>query len=70
MNWNIWLRQVHRWVSIAFTVVVIGIFIAMGLGKEPAYWVYLTPLLPLAVLVPTGLYMFALPYVARWRSAG
>jgi hypothetical protein len=70
MNWNIWLRQVHRWVSIAFTVVVIGIFIAMELGKEPAYWVYLTPLLPLAVLVPTGLYMFALPYVASWRSAG
>ncbi len=65
---NVWIRQIHRWVSIIFLAVVIGIFIALGVGVKPANWVYLSPLLPLAVLALTGLYMFALPYVAHWRS--
>jgi ABC-type polysaccharide/polyol phosphate export permease len=68
MNWKIWLRQIHRWASIIFTAIVAGIFVAMGVGKTPAYWVYLMPLIPLAVLVVTGLYMFVLPYAARWRG--
>ena len=68
MIWNIWVRQIHRWLSIIFTAVVIAIFIALGLGREPAYWVYLSPLVPLAFLMFTGLYMFVLPYAARWRS--
>ena len=63
-----WVRQIHRWLSIIFTAVVIAIFIALGAGKEPAHWVYLSPLLPLALLMLTGLYMFVLPYAARWRS--
>ena len=37
----------------------------MGVGNEPAYWVYL---LPLALLLFTGLYMFVLPYRTKWRS--
>ncbi|MBU1376670.1 MAG: hypothetical protein KKE02_12055 [Alphaproteobacteria bacterium] len=68
MNVNTWIRQIHRWVSIAFTVVVIAIFVTLGLGKQPAQWVYFVPLLPLAFLTLTGLYMFALPYVARRRG--
>jgi hypothetical protein len=28
------------------------------------------PLLPLAFLLFTGLYMFVLPYATRWRAAG
>jgi ABC-type polysaccharide/polyol phosphate export permease len=55
-------------VSIIFLSVVIGIFIALGVGVKPANWVYLSPLLPLAVLALTGLYMFVLPYAAQWRS--
>lgn len=70
MNWNKWIRQIHRWVSIVFTGVVFAIFVAMGLGKEPPEWVYLLPLLPLAVLLLTGLYMFVLPYVAKGRRQG
>jgi hypothetical protein len=66
---NMWIRQIHRWLSIIFTAVVAAIFIALGIGKEPAYWVYLSPLLPLALLMLTGLYMFVLPYAAGWRSA-
>jgi len=38
-----WLRQFHRWVSIAFTATVI------------------------AVLLLTGLYLFALPYTVKRR---
>ena len=68
MNWNKWIRQVHRWLSMIFTTVVIGIFIILGAGKEPAYWVYFLPLFPLALLMLTGLYMFVLPSAAKWRS--
>jgi ABC-type polysaccharide/polyol phosphate export permease len=58
MSWNIMTRQIHRWLSIIFTAIVAAIFIAMGTGQEPAYWVYFLPLPPLALLMLTGLYMF------------
>jgi ABC-type polysaccharide/polyol phosphate export permease len=64
---NLLIRQTHRWVSIAFVVVVVAIFVTLGLGKQPAQWVYYIPLLPLAFLALTGLYMFFLPYVAKSR---
>ena len=67
MNWNKWIRQIHRWVSIAFTVTVIANFVALGLGKQIA-WVTYSPLLPLALLLFSGLYLFALPYTTKWRS--
>jgi len=68
LNWNKWVRQIHRWLSIAFTLTVIGNFIAMGLGSPPA-WVVYSPLLPLFLLLFTGLYMFVLPYAANWRGS-
>ena len=68
MNWNYWIRQIHRWVSIIFTAVVISLFIALGIGRAPPEWVYFLPLPPLFVLLLTGLYMFVLPYAAGWRS--
>lgn len=57
----------HRWLSIAFTVTVIANFVAMGLGEPPA-WVVYSPLLPLFLLLFSGLYMFALPYFSRRSS--
>jgi hypothetical protein len=69
LNWNVWVRQIHRWLSIIFTAIVIAIFAALGLGQEPPEWVYFLPLLPLALLMLTGLYMFVLPYAANRRSA-
>ena len=67
MNWNRWIRQTHRWVSIAFTATVIANFIALALGDGiPPPWVTYAPLLPLALLVITGLYLFVLPYATRW----
>lgn len=66
MNWNAGVRQVHRWLSIIFTLTVIANFAAMALGTQPP-WIVYTPLPPLFLLMFTGLYMFALPYVARRR---
>ena len=69
MNWNKWVRQTHRWLSIAFTLTVIANFVALGAGKgQPPAWVTYSPLLPLALLLFSGLYMFALPYATKWRS--
>ena len=68
MNWNHWVRQIHRWLSIVFTVTVIANFIALarGSGTPPPLVTY-SPLPPLALLLFTGLYMFVLPYAAKWR---
>ena len=64
------VRQTHRWLSIVFTVTVMANFVALGLsgGQQPVAWVTYAPLLPLALLLFTGLFLFALPYVARWRG--
>jgi ABC-type polysaccharide/polyol phosphate export permease len=67
LNWNTWIRQIHRWLSIAFTVAVIATFVALG-QEKPVVWVSYLPLLPLALLLLTGLYLFVLPYATRWRS--
>jgi len=67
MNWNKSVRQIHRWLSIVFTVAVIGTFVALAQGEPPA-WVSFLPLAPLALLWLTGLYLFVLPYATRWRS--
>ena len=67
MNWNKWVRQTHRWVSIAFTVAVIVNFVAVAEKKE-TFWVGFMALLPLALLLITGLYMFVLPYATNWRN--
>lgn len=68
MNWNQWIRQAHRWLSIAFTLTVVANFVVMSQGVPPA-WVTYSPLLPLALLLFSGLYMFFLPYVAKRRGA-
>ncbi|HTK79446.1 MAG TPA: hypothetical protein VL286_03315 [Rhizomicrobium sp.] len=68
MTWNEWIRQIHRWLAIVFTVTVLANFTAMALGKPPP-WIVYSPLPPLFLLMFTGLYMFALPYVGKWRNA-
>jgi membrane protein CcdC involved in cytochrome C biogenesis len=65
MNWSLWIRQFHRWVSILFTATVVAIFAMLGAGQEPAQWVYYLPLPPLFLLMFTGLYMFFRPYFRR-----
>jgi hypothetical protein len=57
-------RQFHRWVSMVFTSTVIANFVAMAFGPPPA-WVTYSPLLPLALLMLSGIYLFVLPYRTR-----
>jgi hypothetical protein len=66
VNWNKWIRQTHRWVAVAFTVTVLATVVALA-QKEPVVWVSYTPLLPLALLFFSGLYLFVLPYLTKRR---
>jgi heme A synthase len=66
-EWSKWVRQTHRWLSIAFTVAVIVNIVAVVLGKYTGS-VGLLAVLPLGLLLFTGLYLFVLPYATKWRS--
>jgi hypothetical protein len=61
LSLSAWIRQIHRWLSIAFTVAVVLNVIAMLLQKQ-VVWVGVLALLPLLLLLLTGLYLFALPH--------
>jgi len=67
LNWNKWVRQTHRWLSIAFTVAVIVNIVAVARKKYTAS-LGLVAVLPLALLLVTELYLFVLPYATKWRS--
>lgn len=64
MKLNKWVRQTHRWLSIAFTVTVIVNFV-VRIKVEPPLWVTYSPLVPLFLLLFSGLYLFVLPYVIK-----
>ena len=65
-----WIRQAHRWLGLAFTAgfIVNTVVIVVVGQKHPPSWLYLFAVIPLFLLLPTGLYLFALPYAARWRG--
>ena len=66
------IRQIHRWLSIAFTVGVVTnliVYSMAGRGHQPAFWWNLLVLIPVFLLLLSGLYLFVLPYVARGRRA-
>ena len=67
MAWSKWIRQSHRWLSIAFTIAVVINVVAL-VRKEQAVWVGLLALFPLILLLLSGLYLFLLPYVEKWRK--
>ena len=62
--WSGWIRQLHRWLAILFTLTVAANFLAMTGGQPPA-WITYSPLPPLFLMLLSGLYMFALPYMAK-----
>ncbi|MCH8623029.1 hypothetical protein [Undibacterium sp. TS12] len=69
MNWNDWIRQSHRWLSIVFTLTVIANFVARAISPgEPSPWITYSPLPPLFLMLFSGLYMFALPYMSKGRA--
>jgi len=67
LNWNKWVRQIHRWLSMAFSVAVVVNIVAVA-QKKYTTGVGLLAVAPLALLFLTGLYLFVLPYATKWRS--
>ena len=61
---NKWIRQLHRWVAVFFVLSVVATTIALA-QPQPMIWVSYIPLLPLALLALSGIYLFALPYFMR-----
>ncbi len=64
MNSNAWIRQLHRWLGVFFTLTVVANFVARAFGEPPA-WITYSPLPPLFLLMFSGLYMFFRIYAAR-----
>ncbi|MEU5760978.1 hypothetical protein [Nocardia sp. NPDC047648] len=62
------VRQLHRGSGIVFVATVIATFVALA-QEQPVIWVSYLPLLPLALLLFSGLYMLVGPYSVRRRSA-
>jgi len=58
LDWNVRLRQLHRWLSIAFTLAVIANIVAM-VPPEQANLIGGFALLPPGLLLVTGPYLFS-----------
>ena len=58
MNFNRTVRVWHRWLGLAFTLAVLANFVAMAVVGEPPAWITYSPLAPLALIIPSGIYMF------------
>jgi hypothetical protein len=69
LNWNKWMRLTHRWLSMAFTAAVIINIIAIA-AKKYTNSMGLLAVVPLGLQFFTGLYLFVLPYAAKWRGGG
>ena len=67
MSWSAWVRQVHRWLAIAFALAVMVNLVAV-VRSAYATWVGALALVPLVLLLVTGLFLFVLPYATRWRT--
>ncbi|GIJ44906.1 hypothetical protein Val02_17920 [Virgisporangium aliadipatigenens] len=66
LNWHKGIRQLHRWTAVVFTLTVVVTFVALA-QEDPIVWISYTPLPPLFVLLFSGLFLFAVPYAAKWR---
>jgi ascorbate-specific PTS system EIIC-type component UlaA len=65
---NEWVRQIRRWLTVAFTAAVIVNIVAIAL-KRYTNSTGLMAVVPLLLELLTGLYLFVLPYATKWRSA-
>lgn len=63
-----WIRQAHRWVSVAFTLAILANVVALLAGRQEV-WIGFAALPPLALLLISGIYLFVLPYLER-RTRG
>jgi heme A synthase len=69
MQWNRWIRQTHRWLSVILTVAMVINLVAILRGRYSAR-IGLLAVAPFALLFLSGLYLFVLPYAAKWRGRG
>jgi heme A synthase len=67
MTWNKWIRQTHRWLSIAFTLAVIINGVTVVEGKYNSR-LGLMAVAVLALQFFSGMYLFVLPYAAKGRG--
>lgn len=69
MNWNKWIRQTHRWLSIAFTLAILvnGVTVVRGKYNNK---LGLMAVAVLALEFFSGMYLCVLPYAAKWRGRG
>ncbi|QAU50044.1 hypothetical protein EAS54_08715 [Bradyrhizobium guangzhouense] len=63
-----WIRQIHRWLSLAFTLAVVANIVALIMQIQ-ATWIGLMAFVPLIPLLATGLYLFARPYLGGRSEA-
>lgn len=61
------VRQLHRWSAAGLVITVAATIIALA-QQEPIVWVSYLPLLPLATLFFSGLYMLAAPRFQARRA--
>lgn len=69
MTINLWIRRLHRWLSILFTLAVLAATWAAATGQDQTSMLYYLPLAPLMLLLFSGLWLFVLPYVSRRSGA-
>jgi len=62
-----WIRTTHRWLGVTLIALTIINIIAFSLGQAIP-WLYYLPLLPLFLLMLSGLYMFVLPYMRKAKA--
>ena len=67
MNWQKFWRKFHRITSLVFTAMVIVNFTAIGIGSH-AEWVGFLAVPPLLLLLPSGIYLFILPYTKKGKA--
>lgn len=67
MRWNQWIRQIHRWLSVLFTLAITVNLVAVLKGKYTNS-LGLMAVGVLALMFLTGVYLFVLPYTAKWRN--
>lgn len=67
MNLGPGIRAFHRWTALLFMLTVIAASIAVARQDKDLLWITYLPLLPLALLTLTGMYLYFQPWIARWR---
>ena len=61
---NAFIRTSHRWLSVVFMALVVANTVYLILGRQN-YLLGMITLVPLILMMISGMWMFVLPYVKR-----